>query len=646
MSKLFRFQEYKALVYRIFLAYGFYSLARFFFFLYNYKLLKVESFQQYLALNYHGLAFDTTAILYTNLLFIVFSILPFWINTKKGYQTILMWIYFICNFIGLAVNFLDFIYYRFTYSRSTSAVMDIVQNESNKYALFFRFIETYWHVFLLFFVTFFFWIYLYKRVKIQETTINNKVKYFGFSTLGLLLVATMVIGGIRGDFQKSTRPINNIDASRYAEKPQHADIVLNTAFSIIRTWNTNSFKKINLVSEAEIQKHIKPVKRYNTNPLTKPNVVVIITESFGREYLGAFNKNYKIEDYKSYTPFLDSLAQHSMIYTNAFANGSKSIHGMSSVIAGIPSFQDAFTSSPYPKQKIQSLVSVFKDLGYDTSFFHGAANGSMGFLGFANILGFDHYYGRTEFNDDSEYDGSWGIWDEPFMQFMKSELDKKKTPFFSTIFTVSSHEPFIPPAKYNDTFPKGNIPMHQVVGYTDYAFKKFFESAKKQPWFKNTIFVITADHCNQVFYPFYNQVINRQAVPILIYKPDGSLKGECSDYAQQIDIYPTILDMIGYNKPFRSWGRSLLSENEVKPFVCNYNGNQYQFMQGKYICTFDGKTITGVYSNTDYGLEKNIISQVSGVDVEELKISAKAFLQDYMARIIDKRMDINLTNRK
>lgn len=642
MTNIFRLQEYKVLFYRIFLAYLFYSIARLFFFIYNYKLLKVDSLVQYLELNYHGLAFDTTAILYTNLLFIVLSILPLWINTKKIYQTILMWIYFIFNGIGLVFNFLDFIYYRFTYSRTTSSFMDIVNNETNKGALFVRFIYTYWHVYLLFFVTILFWIYLYKKVKVEEIENGNKLKYFGFSTLGFLFIAVMIVGGIRGgDFKKSTRPINNTDASRYVVKQQHADIVLNTAFSIIRTWNTDSFKKINLVTNEEINKYIKPIKQYSNNPQTKPNIVLIITESMGREYLGAFNKDYKIEDYKSYSPFIDSLAQHSMIYTNAFCNGSKSIHGMSSVIAGIPSFQDAFTSSPFPKQKIQSLVSTLKELEYDTSFFHGAANGSMGFLGFSNILGYDHYYGRTEFNNDEEFDGSWGIWDEPFMQFMKKEIDKKQSPFFATIFTVSSHEPYFLPAKYKNKFPKGNVPMHKMVGYTDYAFKKFFEAAKKEPWFKNTLFVITADHCNQTYYSFYNQQINRRAVPILFYKPDGSLKGVNKEYAQQIDIYPTILDMIGYNKPFRSWGRSLISEKEIQPFVFNYNGNQYQFMQGKYICTFDGKKITGIYTATDYGLEKNIIAKVPEAEVATLKTSAKAFLQDYMERIVDKKMYAN-----
>lgn len=642
MSKLFRFQEYKALFYRLLLAFLFYSIARLAFFLYNYKLLKVDSIPEYLALAYHGLVFDTTAILYVNGLFILLSILPFWINTSKKYQIFLFWIYFVFNAIAFATNFLDFIYYKFTYARTTITILDIAKNETNKGSMFSRFIVDFWHVYVLYFLLLISWIYLYKKVKVIDIKIViSKLKYFSFSIIAFLFITTLAIGGIRGDFKKSTRPINMIDANRFVTKPQHADIVLNTPFALIRTMNTNSFKKIRIVSEAQILNSIQPIKEYTNNPPTKPNIVLIITESMGREYLASFNKDNKISGYVGYTPFLDSLAQKSLIFTNAFANGSKSIHGMSSVIAGIPSFKDAFTSSPYPKQKIQSLVSTLKELGYDTSFFHGAANGSMGFLGFGNILGFDHYYGRTEFNNDSEFDGSWGIWDEPFLQFMKQKLDQKKTPFFSTIFTVSSHEPFIPPAKYKNAFPKGNVPMHQVVGYTDFAFKKFFESAKKQAWFKNTIFVITADHPNQTFYPFYNLVANRSAIPILFYKTDNSLQGKNNNFAQQIDIYPTILDMIGYQKPFRSWGRSLVGDTKVKPFVCNFNGGQYQFMQGNYICTFDGKDIAGIYAKDDLGLEKNLITQLKNPEIDQIKISAKAFIQDYMARIIDRKLSVN-----
>jgi phosphoglycerol transferase MdoB-like AlkP superfamily enzyme len=484
------------------------------------------------------------------------------------------------------------------------------------------------------------WIYLYKKVTVKQFIPSKKIPYIGFSILGFLFVVALTIGGIRGgDFKKSTRPINLLDASRHVKNIVHSDIVLNTPFAIIRTLFSNSFIKPDFkeVNPQVINTLVQPVKLYRNNPATKPNVVVFILESYGREYIGALNKNVKIPSYKSHAPFLDSLSQHSMIFTNAYANGRQSIHGMSSVLAGIPSFKDAFTSSPYPKQKIESLVSTLKSEGYNTSFFHGAANGSMGFLGFANILGVDNYYGRTEYNDDSQFDGFWGIWDEPFLQFMKKTLDKKKSPFFASVFTVSSHEPYVVPKKYKNKFREGGVPIHKCAEYTDYSLKQFFNEAKKEAWFNNTIFVFVADHCNQIYYDEFQKPINRYAVPIIIYKPNSDLVGVNNDLAQQIDIYPTILDMIGYKKPFRSWGRSLLDTKTSTPFVINSTGTIYQFSRGNYICTFDGTNAIGFYDKDDKALKTNLIAH-RNAEMNTLELNCKAFIQDYMNRVVDQKL--------
>jgi phosphoglycerol transferase MdoB-like AlkP superfamily enzyme len=640
MKNFFRIEEYKALLYRILLAYIFYFIARLLFLIYNFNLLKVTSVADFFNLFYQGLAFDTTAILYINVLFILFSILPLWKNTKPNYQKFIFYLYFTTNLIAYATNFIDFIYYRFIYARTTIAIIDSLKDENNLGKMFFRFLISYWHVFLLFLLTSYAWIYLYKKVKVEHKDIRySKIKYFSFSKIGVILILFLMIGGIRGDFKKSTRPLNMIDANRNVSKVEHADVILNTPFAIIRTLGKTSFKKTNFnISDKIVNETIKPIKFYNSSEISKPNIVLFITESYGREYWGAFNELKQISNYKSYTPFLDSLANESLIFTDAYANGSKSIHGMSSILAGIPSFKDAYTSSPYAKQKVESLISILKAEGYNTSFFHGAPNGSMGFQGFGNILGFDHYYGKTEYNNDDDFDGVWGIWDEPFFQFMKQTLDKKKQPFFSTIFTVSSHEPYIVPNKYENKFPKGDLPIHQCVGYTDLAFEKFFEAAKKEPWFENTIFIITADHCNQTFYPDYKKVVNRSAIPLLIYYPKKNLIGKKSEIVQHIDIYPTILDMIGYDKSFRSWGRSLLSNNvDEVPFAINYFSNQYQFQSGNYICTFDGKKANGFYAISDKGLENNLISK-RNKEMDVLEVRCKAFLQDYFNRIIDKKL--------
>ncbi|MGV2452201.1 UNVERIFIED_CONTAM: LTA synthase family protein [Ralstonia mannitolilytica] len=637
--KGFRKQEVLALVYRIFLAYVFYQIARLLFWYFNKDLIKVDSVSEYIKLAFHGTAFDTTAILYVNALFILLSLLPLVINTKKVFQKVLFWLYFITNGIAYAMNFGDFIYYKFSQARLTSAVFQVAEHESNVSKVLMISIGQHPFVLIWYMILMILWVFLYKKVKVEEVKPLKLLPYFITSIITLCITAVLVVGGIRGDFKHSTRPINMVDATRFVTNPLQGNMVLNSTFSFFRTLNTNNFKEVHFVSEKDIEEYVQPYKVYDRKVEKRPNIVIFIVESFGREYSGAFNKDKNIKDYVSYTPFMDSLATQSLIFPNTFANGRQSIHGMSSVLAGIPSLTDAFTGSPYSNQKIQSIVSVCNDLGYDTSFYHGAPNGSMGFLGFGNILGFKHYFGKTEYNHDEDFDGMWAVWDEPFLQYFAKNVGKKQ-PFMTTVFTASSHHPFKIPEKYNGKFKKGKIEMHEPIQYTDYAIKKYFETAKKQPWFNNTIFVFTGDHTNQVYYPEYEKAMNRYAVPLIFYSPNPEyqLKGVSQEIAQQADIYPTLADLIGYNKPIRSWGRSLVSDKEYPFIVVNSDGSMEQFMIGNYIYRFDGKEIVGVYDKSDLGLEKNLVNEVKNPEVEQGKKTAKAWYQDYMDRVINRKL--------
>ena len=635
-----RLQEVFALFYRLFLAFFFYQIARFLFWFFNRELIQIDSVSDYFSISYHGTAFDTTAILYVNSLFILLSLLPLVINTKKNYQKFLFYLYFITNGIAYGMNFGDFIYYRFSQARLTTAALNVAKHENNIGKVFMVSVLEHPFVIFWFAVLMIFWIFLYKKVKVEEQKPEKKWKYFVFSVLNLCIVASLVVGGIRGDFKHSTRPINLVDANRHVKNPLQANVVLNSVFSFFRTMNTNNFKEVHFVNEEFIEKNIQPYKIYpRENAEPKPNIVIFILESFGKEYSGAFNKNTKIKNFVSYTPFFDSLATQSLIATNAFANGRQSIHGMSSVLAGIPSLKDAFTSSPYSNQKIQSIVSVSNEMGYDTSFFHGAPNGSMGFLGFGNILGFKHYYGKTEYNNDADFDGMWGIWDEPFFQYFAKTLNTKKSPFMATMFSASSHHPFKIPEKYQGKFKKGPLEIHEPIGYTDFALKKFFETAKKMSWYQNTIFVVVADHTNQIAYPEYEKAMNRFAIPILFYSPNPKyqLKGEITEPAQQMDIYPTLADLMGYNKKIRSWGRSLVSAKKEDYLIVNSSGVE-QFMIGNYIYLFDGKDFTGIYDIKDLGYEKNLLGKVKSPETDLGMLKSKAWYQDYMDRVINRKL--------
>lgn len=638
--KEFRKQEVLILCYRIFLAFVFYQIARLLFWFFNKDLIKIDGVTDYLSLAYHGIAFDTTAILYVNSLFILLSLIPIIINTKKVYQKILFWLYFITNGIAYSMNFGDFVYYKFSQTRLTSAALQVAKHETNIFKVFTTSVQEHPFIVIWFVILMALWVFLYKKAKVTERKPMKLFPYFLWSVVSICLTAVLVVGGIRGDFKHSTRPINLVDANKFVKTPLQANVVLNSTFSFFRTMNTNSFREVHFVDQKFIDENIQPYKIYDRQVQDKPNVVIFIVESFGREYSGAFNKDKNIKDYVSYTPFIDSLANESLIFPNTFANGRQSIHGMSSILAGIPSLTDAFTSSPYSNQKIQSIVSVCNEMGYDTSFYHGAPNGSMGFLGFGNILGFKHYFGKDEYNHNEDFDGMWAIWDEPFLQYFAKNVGKTK-PFMATVFTASSHHPFKIPEKYNGKFKKGKVEMHEPMQYTDYSIKKYFETAKKQPWYDNTIFVFTGDHPNQIYYSEYEKAMNRFAVPLIFYSPNPKfqLKGVNNKLAQQIDIYPTLADLIGYNKKIRSWGRSLLSDKKYPSLIVNSDGTSEQFVFGNYIYRFDGKDIIGVYDKNDLGFENNLKDKTKSPETEKGKLVAKAWYQDYMNRVINRKLN-------
>jgi phosphoglycerol transferase MdoB-like AlkP superfamily enzyme len=605
---------------------------------FNNDLVQVKSVSQLAELCYYGLRFDNVAIVYSNMIFILMSIIPWKKTTYPLYQKVVFWVYWLCNAFFLSLNFIDFAYYRFNQNRLMNNFFEVIEFESNKTDLLIHFTWVYLHLIILFIAMLYLLALAYKRVKIYPVIIENYWRY-GLSSVVLFFgsIALFVLGARGGDFKKSTRPITLIDAMDNVRTPQQADVILSSAFTLLKTLGQDNFNKSkDRFTDLEVEKELNTIKQYPPSERfeKKPNVVIFILESMGREYWGALNQPYNIPDFEGYTPFLDSLAQHSLIFPNGFATSRKSIHGMPSILAGIPSFETSYASSLYSRQKVSSVVSFANQLGYHTSFFHGATNGSMGLLGFANTLGFERYYGRTEFNNDDEFDGSWGIWDEPFLRYMKSVLDQQKTPFLSSVFTITSHEPYVIPKAYEGKFDKGHVPMHQCVGYTDHALRQFFKESSNAPWFENTVFLFAADHGNQTHFPFYEKTVNRFANPLMIFKPNSKLKGVDMRLASHMDIFPTVADLIDYPKPFKSWGRSLVSDQKHHPFVINYfSGGSYFIMDENFICVHNGNKAIGFYKLEDKNMENNLIQNKTHQMIE-LEKKCSMFLEDYFETLM------------
>ncbi|MDN5203253.1 sulfatase-like hydrolase/transferase [Fulvivirgaceae bacterium BMA10] len=633
---------YSALIIRLLIAMLLFSLCRIGFYLVNQGFFPGMEFGKFTRIMWGGLKFDLSAILYINLLFIFFNLIPFKFRTNVVYQRVLKYLFFVTNGIGLAANCGDFIYYQFILKRTTSSVFEAFAGEGQMGGLFVRFLFDYWYVTLTWIGLIVLMVFLYNKVKIVESNKRFSFLYFLTSTAVMLGLAYLIVGGIRGGFRHSTRPITLNNAGKYVEKPNEMAIVLNTPFCLIRTIDKPAPKKVKFFETDEALTSVfDPVQSVSdTAAFRKENVMVIILESFGREYFGTLNQHLENGAYKGYTPFLDSLIQHSYTFQNSFANGHKSIDALPSVTTSIPAFQYSYVLSHYSGNKINSIASLLGEKGYHTAYLYGGPNGSLGYESFVNIAGFDEYVGMNEYGNSDDYDGIWGIWDEEFFQFSADNLNRMPEPFCSVLMSVSSHHPFKVPEKHEGRFDKGKVPLHQCIGYTDHALKRFFQKVSKMPWYKNTLFVITADHTSVASYPEYRTSVGVHAVPIILFKPGSDLVGRKDYVVQQADVMPTVLNYLNYDGSFVSFGNDMLNDS-TRHFALNYTGNAYQLIQNEHVLQFDGERVVGLYNyQTDRLLLENLAGKKPEVE-KPMENLIKAIVQQYNTRMIDDNMTVN-----
>lgn len=639
MLKSLKGNIYVALILRLLIIFFLYTVCRALFLAFNLDSFTGLTTKEILTILLGGLKFDLSAILYINILFILSQVIPFKIVYQKLYQKIFAWVFFITNAIGLASNMGDIVYYPFTLKRTTFSAFSQFSNEDNLGKLFLKFMFIdYWYITLIFIAMLVFMVWSYKKVQVIKPQTKSKLLYHFTALAFMLLIAWCCIAGMRGGFRHSTRPITLSNAGEFVEDPAQINIVINTPFSVIRTIRTKPLKKQKYFPQAVADSLYNPIKQPDTSlPFNKKNIVVLVLESFSREYIGGFNKNLDGGTYKGYAPFLDSLKSVSLSFNNAYANGRKSIEGLPSVIASIPGINEPFVLGYYSGNKINSLGGLLGKEGYHTSFFHGAPNGSMGFSSFINLAGINHYYGKTEYNNDADFDGMWGIWDEPFLQFWAKKMNTFPEPFFSNIFTVSSHHPFNIPEKYKGKFPKGTLPVHQTVGYTDMALRKFFETAAKMPWYKNTLFILTADHSTVAWHDEYKTSIGAFAVPIIIFDPSGDLKGQIDQPVQQIDIFPTVMNYLHYNKPYFAFGNDMLKQDK-NHFVINTIDGDYQMIMGDYVMLSRDHAPEKLFNyRNDILLKQNLITK-EPEQAEKMEKYLKAFVQQYNQHMVDNRL--------
>ena len=582
-----------------------------------------------------GLMFDTSAILYTNALYVVLMLFPLHYKETTIYHKICKWLFIIVNGLAFAINLADSVYFRYTMRRTTSTVFDEFSSEGNLGSIIGTEFLSHWYLVLLFALIM--WL-LWKFYATPNLNVKvlNKWKYNGACLLSLILFTPFCIAGMRGGFATAVRPITISNAMQYTARPTDAPLVLNTPFSLLRTIDTNVFVVPNYFDSAEEMEAVYTPIHIPSDSLQmeKKNVVVLIVESFGREYIGALNKTLEDGKYKGYTPCVDSLISKSTTFNHSFCNGRKSIDGMPSILSSIPMFVEPFILTPSSMNDYTGLAGILAKEGYETAFFHGAQNGSMGFQAFAQKTGFQRYYGRTEYEEScgtADFDGTWAIWDEPFLQFFANEMSKMKQPFMTSVFTASSHHPFAVPEKYKKQFVEEELEIHKCIRYTDMSIGKFFDTASRQPWFKNTIFVLTSDHTNMSNHAEYQTDLGGFCSPIIIYDPSRPEGKTVDKIAQQIDILPTILGMLNYTKPYFGFGIDVLNTPKEDTWAVNYLNGYYQYVRYGYVLQFDGTSTTAIYSLDDKLMKNNIKGKVE--IQQQMERELKAIIQQYMERM-------------
>ena len=590
-----------------------------------------------------GLLFDTSAILYTNALYVVMMLFPLHWKENKIYHKVCQWLFVVVNSITFAINLADSVYFRYTMRRTTTTVFEEFSNEGNLGSIIGTEFLNHWYLVLLFALV----VFLLWRCYVEPSINSHSLKWWRYDVaclLSLLLFAPFCVAGMRGGFTTAVRPITISNANQYASRPVDAALALNTPFALIRSIGKNVFVVPHYFSdEKALASMYTPIHTPNDSAaVVKKNVVVLIVESFGREYIGALNKDLEGGKYKGYTPYVDALIGKSTTFQYSFCNGRKSIDGMPSVLSSIPMFVEPFILTPSSMNDYTGLAGILGQEGYETAFFHGAQNGSMGFQAFAQKTGFKHYFGRTEYEaakGTDDFDGTWAIWDEPFLQYYAEEMGKMKQPFMTAVFTASSHHPFVIPEQYKQQFPEGKLEIQKCIRYTDMAIGKFFETASKQPWFENTIFVLTSDHTNMSDHDYYQTDLGGFCSPIIIYEPSHPEGQVIDKIAQHIDILPTVLGMLGYQKPYFGFGIDLLNTPSEDTWAVNYLSGIYQYVRNGYVLQFDGQKTKGIYSLSDSLMQQNLIHQQSVVSHQsQMERELKAIIQQYMERMTQNRL--------
>lgn len=610
-------QRLNTLLKALFWVYSGYTICRIlFYFIYKLEFNNVsvlELFKAFLV----GALMDTVIISYANLPLVLLLFCPFSKPFSQKWTSIFAIIFMAINLIIVSFNLIDLGYFQFTHHRTGDEIFKLVS--FNSINTIFAYVKDFYLIIIVFVV---FSVFLILRTKslfkvLEGSFIKPDFKHFSYY---ILIIAVWIVL-MRGGFFRT--PLLSSDAGKFVNA-ELISLTINTPHHIISTFQTEELEPHNFMSEKQAHGFINTTIKYQNTNFEKKNVVVFILESFDKEYIGYYNEG------KGYTPFFDSIIASGISFKHSYANGVRSIEAPPAIFSSIPSLmRDSYINSQYVTNKLSGLGEILAKEGYETAFYHGGENGTMNFDTFIGNSNFGKYYGKTEYPKIADGDGYWGIPDDKYLDYFANELAQSKQPFCKSVFTLSSHHPYVVPEEFQKILPKGTLDIHQSIAYTDLCLRNFFTKAKKMPWFKNTIFVFTADHTSVTERADRHSYFWEYCVPIVFWG-EGLKANEIVDRTvQHKDILPTVLYLLGYNKPFFSLGANMFGDRNNN-FSITLTDSRYWFCQYPNIVVTDFKDY--VVKNDATGVE------LEGAKRDSLINKVKAYVQIYENDMLRNRL--------
>jgi phosphoglycerol transferase MdoB-like AlkP superfamily enzyme len=616
-------------------------LSRILFFYYN-----TDGSGELLRFMWAGLPFDLSAWAYFNALFLVMRFLPVPFVAARGWLRATDVVYYVTNGLMLVLNVGDTFFFPFQGTRLRLSALKSFFSDPNLGGIFLSYAGTYWWAFLVALLGVALLVWLYRRVvPVGLPTVKSRVATWALRIGAFLVVAAVLVLGMRGRMSFIGKALKPADAARCVEQLGDMNVVLNTPFTILHSLHETPLEVLTYFSDEELARlRTSLVTPRPSDPMSKRNVMLIVIESGGQHWIDRLN-NAPGAAPRGLMPFLDSLSTQSLVIRYNFTTGRRSNEGLTAILGGFPMFTPfIYMGSPYDGNTVDALPALLQRKGYATKYYTGANHGSFAIDQMAMMMGMQSVADRETYADDRDFDGVWGIYDHAMARYTVEDVGTLSQPWLACWFTLSSHGPFKVPddwraADYKN--PAGS--MERAMEYVDKTLSYFFEMARRQPWYDNTLFVITGDHgCRDLHGTIYDTPWLYASIPMIIYDPSGAIvtPGEVTDRVMsQVDTGATILGLLGYPDSYVSMGCDVLAIEPGAPHYAIYkDADTYHIISTRLVVDWDGHSDTpsAVYDlATDAALAHPIpYNSEAGAMITY----AKAFLQDYTHRLTGNRL--------